>query len=106
MSALSTKNISISNQEAPTSSKIVWGVIVSAMAFIMISKTGINGIKTLSDLGGFPAITIEFLACICIFKMIQNPKKYEYQKKIVEEVIPEADFKKVPQMPTLYQETS
>lgn len=85
MSALSIKNISIENQEAPTSSKVIWGIIVSSIAFIMLSKTGINGIKTLSNLGGFPAIIIEFLACICVFKMIKNPKKYEFQEKITQQ---------------------
>lgn len=38
--------------------KIFWGVLVGAIAFIMTSTTGIDGVRMLSNLGGLPGLFI------------------------------------------------
>lgn len=87
MSGLSVKNISVENQEAPTFAKVLWGVLIGGIAYIMISATGgVAGIKTLSNLGGFPAILLELGAAISVFVMVKDVKKYEYQEDESEEL--------------------
>ncbi|SHJ39586.1 BCCT, betaine/carnitine/choline family transporter [Dethiosulfatibacter aminovorans DSM 17477] len=87
MSGLSIKNISVENQEAPTFAKVIWGVLIGGIAYIMISATGgVAGIKTLSNLGGFPAILLELGAAISVFVMVKDVKKYEYQEDTIEEL--------------------
>lgn len=58
MSALCAKGISPSDQEAPVWIKVVWGVVIGALAFTMINTSGISGIKMISVLGGFPALIL------------------------------------------------
>jgi glycine betaine transporter len=58
MSAMSTKNISADSASAPIFLKIIWGVLIGATAYIMISAAGIEGIKMLSNLGGLPALLL------------------------------------------------
>ncbi len=38
--------------------KLIWAAVVGFAAWIMITLSGIDGIKMLSNLGGFPALFI------------------------------------------------
>ena len=58
MSAMSTKNISADSASAPMLLKIIWGVLIGATSYIMISAAGVDGIKMLSNLGGLPALLL------------------------------------------------
>ena len=58
MSALSTHGISPETPEAPLAIKIVWGVAVGLVATILVAASGIDGIRMMSVLGGFPALFI------------------------------------------------
>jgi choline-glycine betaine transporter len=58
MSAMSTKNISADSASAPMFLKIIWGVLIGATSYIMISAAGVDGIKMLSNLGGLPALLL------------------------------------------------
>jgi len=42
--------------------KVVWGVTIGFIAWVMTSFAGIDGIKMMSNLGGLPALFI-VLAC-------------------------------------------
>lgn len=77
MAALSSTGITPENPEAPTFMKSIWGISVGALAWIMISLLGINGIKMLSNLGGFPAAFLEIGAAISIFFLIKNPARFD-----------------------------
>lgn len=58
MSALSTHGISPENPEAPIAVKLAWGVTVGLVATILVAAAGIDGIRMMSVLGGFPALFI------------------------------------------------
>ncbi|MEL7267586.1 MAG: BCCT family transporter, partial [Planctomycetota bacterium] len=55
MAAISTSGVSQDNVEASTGLKVVWGTLVGVVAWVMISFADVNGIKTISVLGGLPA---------------------------------------------------
>ncbi|WP_075085697.1 BCCT family transporter [Mariniblastus fucicola] len=60
MASISSSGISPENPEGQQWLKIVWGVAVGTVAWTMISFTGCtDGIKILSNLGGFPAAILE-----------------------------------------------
>lgn len=58
MSALSTRGISPASPEAPLAIKIVWGVTVGLVALILVASSGLDGIRMMSVLGGFPALFV------------------------------------------------
>lgn len=43
----------------------------------MISFAGIDGIKMLSNLGGFPALILAIMVVISVIKVALNPGKYD-----------------------------
>ncbi|MFY0607313.1 MAG: BCCT family transporter [Cyclobacteriaceae bacterium] len=70
MSNLCTKGITESNQDSPLSLQIMWGIFIGAFAWIMITFAGIDGIKMISVLGGFPALFLIIAIGISALKLI------------------------------------
>src|SRR3546814_612986 len=58
MSALSTHGISPEAPEAPLFVQFIWGVTVGLVAIILVASAGIDGIRMMSVLGGFPALFV------------------------------------------------
>ena len=58
MSALSTHGISPERPEAPLWVQAVWGVTVGLVALVLVAGGGIDGIRMMSVLGGFPALFV------------------------------------------------
>lgn len=82
MAGISSKGISQGTQEAPVIIKIVWGLIVAAIALIFIIAFDIEGIKTLSYLGGFPALFLGILSILSLIFIMKNPQKFDsFSKK-------------------------
>lgn len=77
MSSISSSNSQENDGEAPTFIKIIWGLVIGGLAYIMLSTNGINGIRILSVLGGFPALFIIILAAISLIRMLLNRKMLE-----------------------------
>lgn len=75
MSAISTDGIKPENPEATLWIKVVWGSIIGATAWLMITTSGIDGIRMLSVLGGFPALFLIILVAMGLIKMIWNTSK-------------------------------
>ena len=73
LSGMSTKD-SV-NGEGSLWIKIVWGLIIGTMAFVMITFSGIDGARLLSVLGGFPVL---FFNARCIYRIDQT---YFWQKR-------------------------
>jgi len=73
MSAISTNGINPDNPEAPLWIKVVWGTLIGVITWVMISSAGIDGIRILSVLGGFPALFIIILVGIGVVKIMLNP---------------------------------
>jgi choline-glycine betaine transporter len=61
--------------------KIFWGSIIGIVAWVMVSTSGVNGVKMLSNLGGGPALVLELLICIALVKVAMNPGLYDTHKQ-------------------------
>jgi len=72
MSGLSTRDINPDRPEAPLSIKVMWGLLISIMSWVMISFAGIDGIKILSVLGGFPVLFLCIAIVVIFIIMIRS----------------------------------
>lgn len=81
MSGLCTTGIDQENQDTPAWLKIVWGVTIGAVTWILISFAGIDGIKAASNLGGFPNMFLILAMCAGLLKIAWKPKKYDVYKE-------------------------
>lgn len=77
MASICTTGITDGAQEAPLYIKVTWGVIVGAVAVIFIATLGIDGIKMLSYLGGFPALFLGILSAISLVYIMGKPQKFD-----------------------------
>lgn len=62
-----------SNLNAGLRMKVVWGVIVGLVSWVMVSFVGIDGVKMLSNLGGLPAMMIILLASGSLWVWLKAP---------------------------------
>lgn len=74
MSNICTKGITTIDQESPTFIKITWGLIIGILAWVVISYAGIEGIKMISVLGGFPALFLVIFIAIGAIKTVITHK--------------------------------
>ncbi len=70
MSNICTKGVTPEHPESPVFIKIVWGIIIGLIAWVMIANAGIDGIKIISVLGGFPALLIVILVGIGAVRLL------------------------------------
>ena len=73
-SAMSEKEKNNSTQEASIYIKIIWGLIIGSLTYIMLSTKGLDGIRILSLLGGFPALFIIIFASVSLLRFLFNKK--------------------------------
>ncbi|AWW31692.1 glycine/betaine ABC transporter [Echinicola strongylocentroti] len=76
MASLSMKKFSLEDFDSDTTLKVVWGMLVGLLAWIMITFAGIDGVKMLSNLGGLPALLLLTGITISLNKLMWHPKKY------------------------------
>lgn len=76
MAGMSSHGISTENHDPSFWLKVLWGSIVGILAFIMLYLSGVEGIKTLSYLGGFPALFFELGACFALLNLAFNPARF------------------------------
>lgn len=69
MSGISTIGVSPENPEAPLSIKVVWGGLIGIIAWVMITYAGVDGIRMLSVLGGFPALFIVIAVAVGVLRL-------------------------------------
>lgn len=81
MSSISTTGITDGTQEAPVYIKVVWGATIGLVSLIFISTLGIDGIKMLSYLGGFPALFLGILSVISLVYIMRQPNKFDVFEK-------------------------
>jgi choline-glycine betaine transporter len=79
MGAISVKNFNAENDSAPIFIKIIWGVCIGSIAYIMVNSSGVVGIKMLSNLGGVPALFLLTFVMIgmCIIIVRSYSKDFE-----------------------------
>ena len=69
MAAISSTGITPENPEGNIAIKILWGVTVGTVAWVMISFADIAGIKIISTLGGFPAALLMIAVILSLIKI-------------------------------------
>lgn len=77
MAGISTHGMSPDSPEPPNSLKLVWGAVVMALGYMMISLLGINGVKIIANFGGMFAAIIMIGATVSLAKLIMNHKRYD-----------------------------
>lgn len=55
--------------------KVVWGMVIGTVSWVMTSFVGIEGVKMLSNLGGLPAMLMILLASVSIWRWISDPSR-------------------------------
>ena len=71
MASISSTGISPENPEGNKWLKILWGTAVGIVAWVMISFTGgVEGVKMLSNLGGFPAAFLELFIIAALVRVV------------------------------------
>jgi choline-glycine betaine transporter len=81
MSGLCTSGLSTEDQESPITLKIIWGLTIGVLCLFMMIAAGIDGVKQVSNLGGFPALFFFLAVLISAIKLIANPYKYDLFKE-------------------------
>lgn len=87
MSNLCYSGIKRAEDEAGILIKIFWGVLIGLLGFIMLSTSGIDGIKILSNIGGLPGLLIQVITALStIIIMIKFKKEDKDEVKAEEKV--------------------
>ena len=76
MAGISSTGITPENSEGNVLIKIAWGVTVGLVAWVMITFADVEGIKTLSILGGFPVSFLMIAMILSLFKVTLDPQRY------------------------------
>lgn len=76
MSSLCTEGLTAEDTESPVILKVIWGVTIGAVCFLMLMSYGVDGIKKLSNLGGFPDAFLMILFMVSWIRIMRNPQKY------------------------------
>lgn len=53
--------------------KVVWGVIIGTVSWVMVSFVGIDGVKMLSNLGGLPGMILVLMASTALIFWLRDP---------------------------------
>lgn len=77
MSNISSKGISPEHTESSMGVKIAWGSLMAAFCWIIVTYFKLDGIRKLSNLGGFPALFLCLGIGICALMVIANPARYD-----------------------------
>lgn len=78
MAAISSTGISPENPEGNLGVKIAWGATVGLVAWVMISYAdGVNGIKIISTLGGFPAAMLLVLVMGSLIRIVSKHQELD-----------------------------
>lgn len=75
MSGISTEGLSPESPNPPNYIKYLWGLLIGAVAFIMVSSSGIEGVKMLSNLGGLPALCLLMFCCLSMITLLFKTKQ-------------------------------
>lgn len=76
LASLSMKKIDSDPFRTDTNIKIIWGTLISFLAWIMILFSGINGVRILSVIGGVPALFFLLLVSAGLILLLIKPSRY------------------------------
>ncbi len=81
LSGLCVNEDADTEQESPAWLKIIWGATITLIAWIMISSAGIDGIKAVSNLGGFPNMFLVLIMAVGLWRVAQRPGRFDTHKE-------------------------
>ncbi|MGN0962442.1 MAG: BCCT family transporter, partial [Clostridia bacterium] len=71
-----------SEEEPPLAMKLIWGIIMGALAYVMITFAGIDGTKMLATLASFPLLFLMVIFIVSMLKGLYAPNsKWITRKK-------------------------
>ncbi|MEM7574004.1 MAG: BCCT family transporter [Bacteroidota bacterium] len=70
MGGLSVQGISPEQPEAPLYIRLIWGLVIGLVSWVMITFAGIDGIKLISTIGGFPAMLLIILVGLGLLRLL------------------------------------
>ncbi len=77
MAGISTEGLSPDSPEPPNYIKYLWGFLIGIVAWMMVSFSGISGVKMLSNLGGLPTLFLLMLCCISMVILLFRSKRLQ-----------------------------
>jgi len=77
MSNISSTGISPEHTESKRSVKIAWGALMAVFCWIVVTSFKLDGIRMLSNLGGFPALFLCLGIAVSALKVVANPARYD-----------------------------
>ena len=80
MASLCTGGLTEGESESPVWLKIFWGVTIGALCIIALSAFGLDGLKMLADLGGFPAVILMILFLWAWIRIMRRPERFDVHK--------------------------
>lgn len=76
LASLSMKRANDDPFKSDTNLKILWGTLIAFLAWIMITFSGIDGVRMLSVMGGLPALFFLLLVSVSLILVLASPSKY------------------------------
>ena len=77
MASISSRGVSLEHPEGRLWVKVAWGILIGLAAWIMISFAEVDGIRMLSNLGGFPAACFLLFVLASLAWVSVNPARFE-----------------------------
>ncbi len=81
IASMSTLGLKGKDEEAPVFLKVVWGVLIGIISWVMISYAGVDGFKMISNLAGFPIMFVMLFLALSICKGLWWPDAKWFQLK-------------------------
>jgi len=76
IASISMKGTNADAFQSDTNIKVLWGVLIGFLAWVMITFSGIDGVRILSVIGGLPAMFFLLLVSVSLILILINPKRY------------------------------
>ncbi|WBL44445.1 BCCT family transporter [Algoriphagus halophytocola] len=77
--ALASISMKKQNKDAfrsDTNLKVLWGTLIGFLAWVMVTFSGIDGVRILSIIGGLPALFFLLLVSVSLLLILFQPSKY------------------------------
>lgn len=77
MASLSEEGITQEDSEGDARVKVVWGLLVGATAWTIISYAQVDGVRTMSQLGGLPAAILLVFVLAALCRVAISPQRFD-----------------------------
>lgn len=85
ISGLCTSGLTENDSETSLPLKLFWGVTIGGLCIVMLTAFGIDGMKMLADLGGFPAALLMALFLAAWLRILKSPAKFDIHSENYDE---------------------